>query len=355
MNAAIAGVCERVERIGGEAVGIRGGFAGLAERRARPIDRRRSGRPRARGRHLARHEPLEGARDHGRPRRVLPGARRARPRRSGRDRRPRLRAGRARARRRPPRGLRPGDDRPRRRGHRATIGMDSAIGFRARDDRSAARDGPLSARPGLSRRDPRSAHGYLADAVADAAGIDLSSCPSAPSTSTRSPPRSRDRAPTGAAIAVMSEAVGDAVRIGEDLARRAGIRVHPTILGHAQRAARPSAPRPRDGARPPASRSTSSPRAGRASCLAADGTATASPHLTSPTPNPRSARMSLGYDRPLYILAFDHRTSFATKLFGIAGAPTRRRARAHGGGQAASSSRACLPSPTLPTAACSAR
>ena len=32
--------------------------------------------------------------------------------------------------------------------------------------------------------------------------------------------------------------------------------------------------------------------------------------------------MSLGYDRPLYILAFDHRTSFQTKLFGISGAPT---------------------------------
>jgi myo-inositol catabolism protein IolC len=32
--------------------------------------------------------------------------------------------------------------------------------------------------------------------------------------------------------------------------------------------------------------------------------------------------MSLGYDRPLYILAFDHRTSFQTKLFGIEGAPT---------------------------------
>jgi myo-inositol catabolism protein IolC len=32
--------------------------------------------------------------------------------------------------------------------------------------------------------------------------------------------------------------------------------------------------------------------------------------------------MSLGYDRPLYVLAFDHRTSFQTKLFGIAGQPT---------------------------------
>ena len=32
--------------------------------------------------------------------------------------------------------------------------------------------------------------------------------------------------------------------------------------------------------------------------------------------------MTPGYDRPLYILAFDHRTSFQTKLFGIEGTPT---------------------------------
>ena len=32
--------------------------------------------------------------------------------------------------------------------------------------------------------------------------------------------------------------------------------------------------------------------------------------------------MALGYDRPLYILAFDHRGSFVKKFFGIAGAPS---------------------------------
>lgn len=31
--------------------------------------------------------------------------------------------------------------------------------------------------------------------------------------------------------------------------------------------------------------------------------------------------MALGYDQPLYILAFDHRGSFQTKMFGIAGVP----------------------------------
>jgi myo-inositol catabolism protein IolC len=32
--------------------------------------------------------------------------------------------------------------------------------------------------------------------------------------------------------------------------------------------------------------------------------------------------MELGYDRPLYILAFDHRGSFQKKFFGVTGAPT---------------------------------
>ncbi|MGH2673190.1 MAG: 2-deoxy-5-keto-D-gluconate 6-phosphate aldolase domain-containing protein, partial [Actinomycetota bacterium] len=31
--------------------------------------------------------------------------------------------------------------------------------------------------------------------------------------------------------------------------------------------------------------------------------------------------MALGYDRPLYILAFDHRGSFQKKFFGVAGEP----------------------------------
>src|SRR3954463_5732002 len=37
---------------------------------------------------------------------------------------------------------------------------------------------------------------------------------------------------------------------------------------------------------------------------------------------PRSRTVTPGYDQPLYILAFDHRTSFTTKLFGIQGTPT---------------------------------
>ena len=94
----------------------------------------------------------------------------------------------------------------------------------------------------------------------------------------------RDRAPAGTAIAVMSEAAGDAVRVSEDLARRAGIRVHPTILGHAQRAARPlehDLAMAREAARVAVYELAE----GR-SCfvnLVPDGTATASP-LTSPPP-----------------------------------------------------------------------
>src|SRR5262245_21781129 len=36
--------------------------------------------------------------------------------------------------------------------------------------------------------------------------------------------------------------------------------------------------------------------------------------------------MSLGYDRDLYMLAFDHRASFSKELFGIAGKPTPEQA-----------------------------
>ena len=43
--------------------------------------------------------------------------------------------------------------------------------------------------------------------------------------------------------------------------------------------------------------------------------------------------MALGYDRPLYILAFDHRGSFVKKFFGITGTPsaeeTEQIGRAH--------------------------
>ncbi len=49
-----------------------------------------------------------------------------------------------------------------------------------------------------------------------------------------------DRARDGEAIAIVAEGVGDAVRLASELTRLAGLRIHPTILGHAQRAASPT-------------------------------------------------------------------------------------------------------------------
>ena len=85
--------------------------------------------------------------------------------------------------------------------------------------------------------------GHLADAVAEAAGIDAVLVPERPYDLRALGTRLASAAADGGAIAVMSEAVGDAVTIAAELAQHAGIRVHPTILGHAQRAATPS---PRD-------------------------------------------------------------------------------------------------------------
>lgn len=50
----------------------------------------------------------------------------------------------------------------------------------------------------------------------------------------------RRQADQGDAIAVMPEGIGNAVDIAAGLERHAGVRVHPSILGHAQRAARPT-------------------------------------------------------------------------------------------------------------------
>ena len=303
-----------------------GGFAGLAERRAARHDRGRSARPRRRGGHLARDEPLEGARDRGRAVTRASGARGARPRRPGRDRRPRLRARRPGARRRPPGGVRPGDDRPRRRRHRRPrSGMDSAIGFaletidqlrvtgrslpgRAFLVQTLGRTQRLPRRRGRRRRRHR------------------------PGPRPRAPHRPRRRRRRARRPRTGRRRDRGDVRGG---GRRGA---HQRGPGQPRRRPRaPHDPRPRAARRPPvgarpragarrrhAWRSTSSPRADRASSSLARRRhrERIAPHVTSPTTNPRSARMSLGYDRPLYILAFDHRTSFATKLFGISGAPT---------------------------------
>ena len=122
-----------------------------------------------------------------------------------------------------------------------TIGMDSAVAF-AVDTierlRITGRSVPGRAFVVQTLGAP---HGFLAQAVAAAAGIDDVIVPEHATDLDALAARLRERAASGSAIAVMSEAAGDAVRVSEALRERAQIRVHPTILGHAQRAATPSA------------------------------------------------------------------------------------------------------------------
>lgn len=122
-----------------------------------------------------------------------------------------------------------------------TIGVSSAIGLGVETiDRLRVTARSLPGRAFLVQT-LGAPHGFLAKAVASAAGVDLVLVPEKPVDLDAVARALGDLAPSGSAIAVMSEAVGDAVRISEALSERAGIRVHPTILGHAQRAATPSA------------------------------------------------------------------------------------------------------------------
>ena len=125
-------------------------------------------------------------------------------------------------------------------GTAATIGMDSAIGY-ALDviDRLRVTGRSLPGRAFLVQT-LGAPNGYLAAAAAAAAGIEEVLVPERPYDLDDLGRRLRDGAVAGTGIAVMSEAVGDAVAVAAELAARAGIRVHPSILGHAQRAATPS-------------------------------------------------------------------------------------------------------------------
>ena len=125
-------------------------------------------------------------------------------------------------------------------GTAATIGMDSAIRY-ALDviERLRITGRSLPGRAFIVQT-LGAPNGYLADAVAAAAGLDAVLVPERALDLDGVARRLRETAAAGTAIAVMSEAVGDAVSIASALAERAGVRVHPTILGHAQRAATPS-------------------------------------------------------------------------------------------------------------------
>jgi myo-inositol catabolism protein IolC len=211
-------------------------------------------------------------------------------------------------------------------GSELTIGMDSAIAYAADAIERLRITGRCLPGRAFLLQTLGAPNGFLADAVAVAAGVDVVLVPERPFDLEAVAARLRERAAGGEAVAVMSEAVGDAVRIAEELAARSGVRVHPTILGHAQRAARPSELDRALGEA--AGRAAVAALAGGESTfvgLAADGAvapAPLRPYAAAPSSHQGEAAVTPGYDRSLYILAFDHRTSFQRKLFGIDGTPT---------------------------------
>ena len=240
MNAVIAGACDRIDALGGQAVAIRGGFAGLAEGRTMAI------RPDEASAHA--HESgtwlgtsrwpalltSEGRRactmtlaDQAISALIIIGG-------NGSARGAKVLGDLL------PVAFVPATIDSDIEGTDATIGMDSAIGY-ALDaiDRLRVTGRSLPGRAFLVQT-LGAPNGYLAAAVAAAAGIEEVLVPERPYDLDDLGRRLRDKAAVGTGIAVMSEAVGDAVSLGAELAARAGIRVHPSILGHAQRAATPS-------------------------------------------------------------------------------------------------------------------
>jgi 6-phosphofructokinase 1 len=241
MNAVIAAARDRIESLGGRAVGVRGGFAGLAQARAEliePIEARARAREAgtwlgtSRWAQLSTPEGRDACRD-GLARLGLDGLLVIGGHGSAKG------AG-ALADAVPvafvPATIDHDID-----GTEATIGMDSAIRY-ALDaiDRLRVTGRSLPGRAFIVQT-LGAPNGYLADAVAAAAGIDEVLVPERPLDLDGIALRLRENAAGGTAIAVMSEAAGDAVTVASALADRAGVRVHPTILGHAQRAATPSA------------------------------------------------------------------------------------------------------------------
>jgi 6-phosphofructokinase 1 len=240
MNAIVAGACEQAEALGAGVWGVRNGFAGLVALRARPVT-------------------AEEAREHLHESGTWLGTGRWPALRDDDGRR----AGRAALRRLGFDGLVvigghgsaigaraltsempvafvpatidgdvPGTD--------ATIGMDSAVRYAVDVVEQLRVTGRSLPGRAFLLQTLGAPTGLLADAVAIAAGVEHVIVPERPYDLDAVARALRELAPTGSAVAVMSEAVGDAVRIGEALAERAAIRVHPTILGHAQRAAPPS-------------------------------------------------------------------------------------------------------------------
>jgi 6-phosphofructokinase 1 len=241
MNAVVAGACEQVERLGGRALGIRAGFAGLAGRDADPITSLQArnhmhepgtwlgtsrwpqlGEPEGR---RACREAIEALALDGLL--VIGGDGSAKGARALAD--------------AVPVAVVPATIDRDLGGTELTIGTDSAIGY-AMDaiDRLRITGRSLPGRAFVLQT-LGAPNGFLAEAVATAAGIDDVLVPERPFDLDGIGRGLVELSVSGSAIVVMSEAVGDAVRVAEDLATRTGLRVHPTILGHAQRAATPSA------------------------------------------------------------------------------------------------------------------
>jgi 6-phosphofructokinase 1 len=122
-----------------------------------------------------------------------------------------------------------------------TIGMDSAVAYALEAIERLRITGRSVPGRAFVIQTLGAPHGFLAEAVAAAAGIEDVIVPERPTDLDAIATRLGELATTGPAIAVMSEAAGDAVRVAEALRERVPLRVHPTILGHAQRAATPSA------------------------------------------------------------------------------------------------------------------
>ena len=216
-NAVVAGACEQAERLGGRAFGIRGGFAGLAERRAGPVS---SADARARmnesgtwlgtSRWTALKSPEGRAACHRALRSldlngllVIGGNGSAMGAQALADGLPVAFV---------PATIDRDIDRS-----ESTIGMDSAIGYAvATIDQLRITARSLPGRAFLVQT-LGAPNGFLADAVAASAGIDHVLVPEREIDMEALAVALRDLAPSGAAIAVMSEAVGDAVRIGEEL------------------------------------------------------------------------------------------------------------------------------------------
>ncbi len=125
-------------------------------------------------------------------------------------------------------------------GTRTTIGLDSAVDYAVDVIERLRCTGRSLPGRGFLVQTLGGSNGRLAGAVARAAGVDDLIVPEHPVELQCVADRFRRLASEGTAIAVMCEGVSDGVSVAGELARLSGVRVHPTILGHAQRAATPT-------------------------------------------------------------------------------------------------------------------